>query len=430
VEHVRFSALGALIFLSTTVSFIAVALGANYVFFGDDALRTPAEEVVRVMICLAVGVSWALFVLNLLRLTVGLAGRRTDRLAFNFGDIFRAVGILLVTAAIALPSATPLQVIVTERDASARALAIRQVTYVSLERLSDSKRVDKLVIEPDTSFSLFSGLDPSVVPKGFFARIYLALDTNPGLCAAIFLGMWLLIALPPVIRLLTDRGAYDFLIEHRNRRWLAANGIEPDAYTIFTSGGEAVRRDAFHVARKHYRDREAQILGSRRYDTEVQRQIAIARLERIRNGQAPSSDMIMSVIARKKPSEVSVIFATERCEVTTLEGVVIAEVGDAIVTAKTGETWPVPRESFKLRYIAASNLDFGCAGTYYSKPVEVRATRLISTAHVEVARGCSELEGKPGDWLVAYGDGTNGVLSSEIFERTYEVVGDRDEIIC
>jgi hypothetical protein len=422
VERVRFSALGALVLVSVAISFLAAAYGADLMFFDQDLGQSPATAALRVAVCLAIGTMWAVFVLNLLRLTVGLAGRRTDRLALNIGDLVRAFGIFLVTAAIALPAATPLQIVVTERDAAARALAINQVRAISEARLADQRRVDQSTSESDLTVDRLPELDPSTFGQGFFSRVSLALDTNIGLCAAIYLGIWLLILLPPSIRLLTDRGAYDFLVSHRNRQWLAESGIEPDAYTVFTPDGAPIMRDAFHAARTVYRHREAQILASRRYDNELQRQIAAVRLEETRRGLEGSRDVPRSVSARKKITKVSVVFATERREITTLEGPVVAEVGDAIVTAKTGETWPVPRETFASRYVAAPSLVFGNPGTYYSKPLEVRATRLVTAASVEVAHGRSQLDAKPGDWLINYGDGSNGVIAPEIFEQTYEIL--------
>jgi hypothetical protein len=423
-ERVRFGALGSLVILAVAVSLITAAFAAHFIFFNGNSSLAFTPAAVQVMICLVIGVLWASFVLNLLRLTVGLAGRSTDRVGFNFGDIVRALGILIVTAAISLPSATPLQVIVTERDASARALAISQVLQINAAHAADSRRVDELVENAVRASDLFPRLDSSATEMGFFQRVSLAIETNPGVSIALFFGIWLLFALPPVIRLLTDRGAYDFLIEHRNRRWLSTSGIETKAYTVFSADGSVARQDAFHSARASYRAREAQILASRRFDSELQRQVSIARFERMRTGQISNRDVPELLRARKKEVEVFVEFATRRVEIKTLEGAVVAEKGDAIVTAKTGETWPVPRKSFELRYAAAPSVVFGHAGTYYSKPTVVRAIRLISAAKVEVARGHSELDAAPGDWLIDYGDGTNGVLSSAIFENTYELLRD------
>jgi hypothetical protein len=42
---------------------------------------------------------------------------------------------------------------------------------------------------------------------------------------------------------------------------------------------------------------------------------------------------------------------------------------------------------------------------------------------VVLADGISRLKGRPGDWLVDYGDGSLGVVSPEIFSSTYQVTG-------
>ena len=41
---------------------------------------------------------------------------------------------------------------------------------------------------------------------------------------------------------------------------------------------------------------------------------------------------------------------------------------------------------------------------------------------VLLADGVSRLHGRPGDWLVDYGDGSLGVVTNAIFGVTYEIV--------
>jgi hypothetical protein len=41
---------------------------------------------------------------------------------------------------------------------------------------------------------------------------------------------------------------------------------------------------------------------------------------------------------------------------------------------------------------------------------------------VLLADGVSRLNGRPGDWLVDYGDGSLGVVSPAIFAVTYDLV--------
>lgn len=55
-------------------------------------------------------------------------------------------------------------------------------------------------------------------------------------------------------------------------------------------------------------------------------------------------------LAVKKPITVSV-YQTEEVEyIHTLEGVMKDNVGDYVITASTGESWPVRNDIFKLTY--------------------------------------------------------------------------------
>ena len=55
-------------------------------------------------------------------------------------------------------------------------------------------------------------------------------------------------------------------------------------------------------------------------------------------------------LAVKKPITVSV-YQTEEVEyIHTLEGIMKANVGDYVITASTGERWPVRNDIFKLTY--------------------------------------------------------------------------------
>lgn len=128
-----------------------------------------------------------------------------------------------------------------------------------------------------------------------------------------------------------------------------------------------------------------------------------------------------SVLARKRPHVVQVHFAEHACEVGTLEGVVHAETGDAIVTGMFGEHWPVRRDRFNGKYEAVSPLPTGSPGNYLSLPVEVVATQMHAPFEVVLADGKSRLQGQPGDWLVDHGDGSLGIVNAAIFAATYEI---------
>lgn len=125
--------------------------------------------------------------------------------------------------------------------------------------------------------------------------------------------------------------------------------------------------------------------------------------------------------ARKRRITVTAAFAAERETIATLEGPVVADTGDAIVTADSGEVWPVARAIFERRYEALPPTVMGEAGQYRSLPWSVRVVQFDRAASVPVSGGRSRLTGKPGDWLVDYGDGTLGVIAPAIFAATYEL---------
>jgi len=505
-ERQRYSALGSMVILGVVAGVVAGYLAVGYVFFPNSAQGVLSADIMRPVIGGVCGLLWGLFILNLLRLTIGLAGRQSDRLSLHPGSIGRAVAIVLVTGALAIATASPVQVMLTERDADARALALRQLDRLVVARAGDMRAVDALATPLETllrspeyggltpprtdctgledcrrlheelaqtiteapelraaqrrvrsgqpqagdmeiitaaEFDVasaeqnayrFSQLDGAQTRPGFFIRTALAYETNPQFCLAILLGFWLLLIFPPGVRLLTDRSAYDFLVEHRNRRWLAASGIEMRAYMVFKPDGRSGFVDAFHAARKAFRDRQAQILAERRYEDELLRQRAAARLAEIRSaGRLPDAADgfpqrgVLEVHARKRVVTVNVEFAEEKQDIETREGLVVADPRDAVVTALTGERWPVPRAVFDARYVPIPPLTHGSPGQYHTRPSIVRAMRLLTAASVEVAQGRSELAAKAGDWIVNYGNGNLGVIADELFLQTYELPGMKGE---
>lgn len=126
--------------------------------------------------------------------------------------------------------------------------------------------------------------------------------------------------------------------------------------------------------------------------------------------------------ARKRGYQVQVRFAEQVSAVNTLEGVVHANPGDAIVTGLFGEFWPVARGSFADKYQALSPQAMGAAGLYLSLPVDVVAVPMHAPFEVVLADGCSRLTGHAGDWLVDYGDGSLGIVNAAIFAATYELL--------
>jgi hypothetical protein len=129
------------------------------------------------------------------------------------------------------------------------------------------------------------------------------------------------------------------------------------------------------------------------------------------------------VLARKLAREVQVEFTSTPCTVQTHEGVVHARPGDAIVTGSPGERWRVSRAHFGQKYRAAPPTIDGQPGRYVSLPNLIQAVPMSQAFEVLLADGVSRLRGRPGDWLVDYGDGSLGIVSKAIFAATYEIVG-------
>ena len=119
--------------------------------------------------------------------------------------------------------------------------------------------------------------------------------------------------------------------------------------------------------------------------------------------------------ARKRELPVQVRFTAHDRIVDTREGPVQARAGDAIVTGAFGEHWPVRRARFadKYREIAP--------GRFVSLPLKVLAIAMDAPFAVLLADGGTTLNGKAGDYLVDYGDGTLGIVAAAIFAATYDV---------
>ena len=126
--------------------------------------------------------------------------------------------------------------------------------------------------------------------------------------------------------------------------------------------------------------------------------------------------------ARKRGAAVSVRFARAHALIATLEGQVPAHPGDAIVTGRAGEQWPVPSARFAARYQAVAPTRQGEDGNYLSLPIDVLAVRMETAFAVPVAGGEAQLTGRPGDWLIDYGDGALGVVAAAIFTASYDLM--------
>lgn len=139
--------------------------------------------------------------------------------------------------------------------------------------------------------------------------------------------------------------------------------------------------------------------------------------------RAARADLGPCVLARKSVHAVQVRFADQADEIETMEGLVHAAAGDAIVTGVFGEPWPVARASFAGKYEAVPPLAMGDPGVYRSLPIEVVGVRIHEAFEVVLVDGRSRLRGDAGDWLVDYGDGALGIVNAAVFEATYEILG-------
>jgi hypothetical protein len=127
------------------------------------------------------------------------------------------------------------------------------------------------------------------------------------------------------------------------------------------------------------------------------------------------------VVARKLEHTVQVRFTSEPCTVQTTEGLVHAHPGDAIVTGIAGENWRVSKAHFADKYRPVQPTQAGADGPYKSRRLRILALQMSEPFEVLLADGVSRLKGRPGDWLVDYGDGSLGIVSETIFPTTYEI---------
>jgi len=115
-------------------------------------------------------------------------------------------------------------------------------------------------------------------------------------------------------------------------------------------------------------------------------------------------------------------FTLRPCAIQTQEGVVHAQPGDAILTGTVGEQWCMSAKTFKRKYRPVPPTLAGEAGRYASLRYRVMCLHMDGPFEVVLADGLSRLDGRAGDWLVDYGDGSLGVVAGSIFAATYEIV--------
>jgi len=122
----------------------------------------------------------------------------------------------------------------------------------------------------------------------------------------------------------------------------------------------------------------------------------------------------------KRALPVAAAFAAGDGICPTLEGPVRYRRGDAVLTGTHGERWPVARELFLAAYDPVPPTRPGEDGDYIKRKLPVLALRLERAVQVPVGWQDDPLEGRPGDWLLRYHDGTHGVLRDAIFRDSYE----------
>jgi hypothetical protein len=121
----------------------------------------------------------------------------------------------------------------------------------------------------------------------------------------------------------------------------------------------------------------------------------------------------------KKPIPVRAEFATADGVCETREGSVRFRAGDAILTGIEGERWPVRRELFLTSYEPVPPTRTWEDGHYRKAPAVAYALRLERAREVPVSWQGDPLQGRPGDWLLHYADGTYGLVQDPIFRATY-----------
>jgi PGDYG protein len=94
------------------------------------------------------------------------------------------------------------------------------------------------------------------------------------------------------------------------------------------------------------------------------------------------------------------------------------EVGDALVTGSTGDSWSVSRDRFTAKYEALNSAE-GEDGQYRAKPVAVLAVQIDTAFEIARSAGADMLIGEAGDWLLQYSPGDYGVVANARFQRVY-----------
>jgi hypothetical protein len=118
--------------------------------------------------------------------------------------------------------------------------------------------------------------------------------------------------------------------------------------------------------------------------------------------------------------EVAVQFSSVRCTISTLEGPVECNPGDAIVTGVANEQWPVPRVEFDKKYEPAEGQSTGSPGRYVKRTAYVQAAQLEKSISIALSDARGTLQGQAGDWIVWYAPDDAAIVAKDIFSKLYK----------
>jgi len=125
----------------------------------------------------------------------------------------------------------------------------------------------------------------------------------------------------------------------------------------------------------------------------------------------------------KRAIPIVVKFAKTLGVIKSIEGEIHYKSGDALMVGTKGEPWVIQRYKFDQSYSSEKNIHHGDDGSYIKKPVIVWAKQLTEETSVLVGWQAEPLLGKPGNWLLQYGNNDFGIVQNDIFNQTYEKLG-------
>lgn len=123
---------------------------------------------------------------------------------------------------------------------------------------------------------------------------------------------------------------------------------------------------------------------------------------------------------QKRRLPVSVCFARVSGVLDTLEGKIAFQSGDAIVTAKTGESWVVSKTRFLQMYEPDQASVPWADGIYWKKVGLISATRQTEDFQVVIEGGI--LYGSCGDWLIEDDNEFKWIVSDTLFRDSYNLI--------